>query len=330
MIVALSMPLALGAGCSSSGECELAPFEDPAPHRSGVATVSGGVELGYLDFGGSGDVLLFLAGAGNSAHVFDEFATRFVDSFHVLALTRRGFGESSQPSTGYDTTTLAEDVAAFLAERGIERAYIAGHSLAGAEMTRLAVLHPGLVIKLVYLDAAYDWASSAQSVNPAPPPTQPAPTAAQVASPDAFAAFVGWVSGVESMPVADIRATNRFDCSGRLLRSRTPAAIAGEVGMQAAAHHPDYAHLPVPALSIYTAPETPADMFPWLTGDSPQFPAAAAYFPAAQASLASQRAAFAAAAPDALVVEMRRVPHFLFLAEPDAVAAHVRAFLATP
>jgi pimeloyl-ACP methyl ester carboxylesterase len=40
----------------------------------------------------------------------------------------------------------------------IDRAHLAGHSVAGAEMTRFAVMFPNRVRKLVYLDAANDYA----------------------------------------------------------------------------------------------------------------------------------------------------------------------------
>ena len=70
-----------------------------------MVRVAPGVRLHYLDFGGpaGAPTILFLAGLGNTAHSFDDFAPRFTDKFHVVALTRRGFGESDHPESGYDT-----------------------------------------------------------------------------------------------------------------------------------------------------------------------------------------------------------------------------------
>ena len=82
---------------------------DKSPHTSDFVSVNG-IKLHYLDWGGEGDVLLFLAGMGNNAHIFDGFAPRFADKFHVMALTRRGHGQSDHPETGYDVDTLTEDV----------------------------------------------------------------------------------------------------------------------------------------------------------------------------------------------------------------------------
>jgi pimeloyl-ACP methyl ester carboxylesterase len=132
---------------------------DRSPHKSDFVTVHG-INLHYLDWGGSGDVLLFLAGLGCNAHVFDDLAPRFTDTFHVMALTRRGHGASDHPETGYDIDTLTEDIFRFLDVLGIEKVILAGHSMANVELSHFAALHPERVLKLIFLDAAYDRASA--------------------------------------------------------------------------------------------------------------------------------------------------------------------------
>lgn len=131
---------------------------DTSPHKSDFVTVNG-VRLHYLDWGGHGPVLLFLAGLGCNAHIFDQFAPRFADHFHVLALTRRGHGDSDYPETGYDIDTLTEDIRQFMDALKIDQAILAGHSLAGIELSHFAALYPERVLKLVFLDAAYDRSS---------------------------------------------------------------------------------------------------------------------------------------------------------------------------
>jgi len=128
---------------------------DKSPHKSAFITVNG-VKLHYLDWGGTGEALLFLHGMGGTAHHYDDFAPRFTNQFRVLGLTRRGHGESEMPETGYDAATLVEDVRQFLDALKIQRAVLAGHSFAGDELTRFAVVHPERVIKLIYFDSAYD------------------------------------------------------------------------------------------------------------------------------------------------------------------------------
>jgi pimeloyl-ACP methyl ester carboxylesterase len=102
---------------------------------------------------------LFLAGMGCNAHVFDDFAPRFNGKFHVIALTRRGHGESDRPEEGYDVDTLTEDIRQFLDALGMDKVILAGHSMANVELSHFAALYPDRVLKLIFLDAAYDRAS---------------------------------------------------------------------------------------------------------------------------------------------------------------------------
>lgn len=132
---------------------------DTSPYKSDFVNIND-IKLHYLDWGGSGDVLLFLAGMGCNAHIFNDFAPRFTDKFHVMALTRRGHGESDHPETGYDVETLTEDIRQFMEMLGIEKVILAGHSMANVELSHFNALFPERVIKLIFLDAAYDRHSS--------------------------------------------------------------------------------------------------------------------------------------------------------------------------
>jgi pimeloyl-ACP methyl ester carboxylesterase len=130
------------------------PGNTPAA-KSGFVTVNG-VRLHYLDWGGRGETILFLAGFNDSVHVYDHFAPQFTDRFHVLGLTRRGVGESDKPSVGYDSSTRVEDIRQFLNSLGISKVSLIGHSMAGDELTLFASRYRKRVAKLVYFDAAYD------------------------------------------------------------------------------------------------------------------------------------------------------------------------------
>jgi pimeloyl-ACP methyl ester carboxylesterase len=115
-----------------------------------------GVSLEALDWGGRGPPLVFLAGLGNTAHVFDAFAPQFADGFHVVGITRRGFGASAGAPPPSDLDTLVADITAVLDTLGLEQVVLVGHSIAGEEMTRFAELHAPRCGGLIYLDAAYD------------------------------------------------------------------------------------------------------------------------------------------------------------------------------
>jgi pimeloyl-ACP methyl ester carboxylesterase len=129
---------------------------DPSPHRERFVIVNG-ARVQVLDWGGSGQVLLFMPGYGMGAHAFDDIAPDFRDRYHVLALTPRGFPPSSAPDSGYTITQLAADVAALLDSLGARQVILAGHSISGAVITRFAERYPQKLLAAVYLDAAFDF-----------------------------------------------------------------------------------------------------------------------------------------------------------------------------
>src|SRR5271168_1489951 len=74
-----------------NGQQGIAKTPDTSPHKLEFVTVDQGVKLEVLDWGGNGRPLVFLAGSGFDAHVFDTFAPKFVATHHVYGITRRGF-----------------------------------------------------------------------------------------------------------------------------------------------------------------------------------------------------------------------------------------------
>lgn len=120
--------------------------------------VEQGVKLEVLDWGGTGRPVVLLAGNTRTAHDFDEFAPTLTASYHVYGVTRRGFGASSAPADGYSADRLGNDVLAVIDTLGLVRPVLAGHSLAGEELSSIGSRHPEKVAGLVYLDAAYGYA----------------------------------------------------------------------------------------------------------------------------------------------------------------------------
>jgi non-heme chloroperoxidase len=76
-------------------------WRDPSPHKIQFVTVEENVNLEVLDWGGAGRPVVLLAGSGNTAHVFDDFAPKLAADYHVYGITRRGYGASSAPASGY-------------------------------------------------------------------------------------------------------------------------------------------------------------------------------------------------------------------------------------
>jgi pimeloyl-ACP methyl ester carboxylesterase len=134
------------------------PWHDPSPHTVQFVTVDNNVKLEVLDWGGSGRPMVLLAGQGLTAHVFDNFAPKLTSEYHVYGITRRGYGNSSAPTSGYSADRLGDDVFAVLDALKINRPVLVGHSIAGEEMSSVASRHPERVAGLVYLEAGYAYA----------------------------------------------------------------------------------------------------------------------------------------------------------------------------
>src|ERR1022692_1997318 len=136
-------------------------WKDPSPHRVQFVPAEAGVRIEVLDWGGSGRALVLLAGSGNSAHVFDNFAPKLTDMCHVYGITRRGYGASSHSESGFSAERLGEDVVAVLDALHLTAPVLAGHSLGGHELTAVASAHPSRIAGLIYMDSTadptFDW-----------------------------------------------------------------------------------------------------------------------------------------------------------------------------
>ena len=169
-------------------------WKDPSPHVATSVTVDKDVQLEVLDFGGSGSPLVLLAGLGDTAHVFDDFAPALTIRHRVLAITRRAHGRSSSPATGYGFARLADDVISVMDAMSVTRPIVVGHSFAGEEIHVLGARYSNKITAVVYLDAAFNRAdnSDAEAHNALARglPAAPAPTPADVSSYTALRAFL--------------------------------------------------------------------------------------------------------------------------------------------
>ena len=130
---------------------------DPTPHSVQFVTVEPGVKLEVLDWGGAGRALVFLGALGDTAHEFDQFAPKFTGKYHVYGITRRGFGESSDPtpnSDNYSSDHLGDDVLAVMAALRLDKPVLVGHSIAGEELSSIGSRHPEKVRGLIYLECS--------------------------------------------------------------------------------------------------------------------------------------------------------------------------------
>lgn len=127
-----------------------------------------GVKVEVLDWGGSGPSLVLLAGLGAKGSDYGSFPVALRTNFHVYAITRRGYGNSSAPvptAENYSANRLADDVIAVVNKLHLSRPLIVGHSLAGEELSSIGSRMPERVAGLVYLDAGYRYALSGPGLN---------------------------------------------------------------------------------------------------------------------------------------------------------------------
>ena len=295
---------------------------DTSGHKVSFVTVEPGVRLEVLDWGGTGETLVLLTGLGDNAHVFDQFAHQFNDRSHVIGITRRGFGRSSQPAHGYDLDTRARDDITVLDKLNIRDAVFVGHSVSGTELNKIDAVYPDRVKKLVYLDAL-DIGSGGWATLPQPPPA-PENTAADLESAERFAAASARDDGYRK-PLAAICNMIRTDRSGRVTGAITPAEISSKIyeGLQPA----EYDRIQAPALGIFNK-ITPQYRLPyyWYLD-----PAKQEEFNRNIESLAKwiegaiQR--FRSGVKNSRVIELHDTNHYVFIVDEALVVRETRKFL---
>lgn len=152
-------------------------WTDPAQHAIRFVTVEPDVRLEVLDWGGPSTLasrtLVLVPGLGNTAHVFDALASKLTSRYRVLGVTRRGFGASSAPASGYGADRLGDDVLEVMQQLNLRNPVVVGHSFGGAELSSIGSRHPDRVAGLVYLEAGYSYAFYAPGIDPIPAPAPP-------------------------------------------------------------------------------------------------------------------------------------------------------------
>ena len=291
--------------------------------------VVNGARLEYLDWGGKGPPLVFLAGLGSTAHVFNDLAPRFTSRHHCLGLTRRGFGQSEQTTNGYELDILVEDIVAFGHRLHLRNITLIGHSYGGTEAIRAAELHPELIRRVVLLDTAYDPIPSA-----APPAEskliQAVTQMTQVdrtSSLDSYRDYGMrlmrnlWSDALE----ADLLETVIVASDGSV-RSRTPGWISNAIaGERTLGKWPT--KIPCPALLIF-AQHSWTGLLSGLHLDAATTTEIINAGMELQAARRTQIEAFRRDSPLARIVELENTEHHCFIQRPERVTAEMRDFFA--
>ncbi|HZZ38556.1 MAG TPA: alpha/beta hydrolase [Acidobacteriaceae bacterium] len=297
----------------------------PAAPTVNYVTAQPGVRLEVLDWGGPPahgprTALIFLAGLGQTAHVFDDFAPRFTGQYHVYGITRRGFGASSQPAptvANYSAGRLGMDVLAVMAALHLDRPVLVGHSIAGEELSWVGSVHPEQVSGLIYLDGALGFAYCTN-----------APDDWVVAMADLWQrleALRGGASLDEGLAQGMLTSTTQFRDDlqpltrqlaemPRGLPTPSPVTLAVMFGEQ------EFKAIRAPAMAIFACPHSVRSM-PGIGTDR------AALIREDAARCTAQANAFEQGNPADPVVRIANADHAVFRSNPDVVARAMRDFL---
>jgi pimeloyl-ACP methyl ester carboxylesterase len=309
-----------------------APWRDPSPHQVRSIPVDSSVQLEVLDWGGSGRPVVLL-GCYLTAHVYDEFAPKLADQFHVYGITRRGIGASDKPATGYTVQRSADDVLEVLESLQLQKPILIGNSCGGQVLSMLGSQHSDRLGGLVYLDAAEDPTLTPADYDPPflgsahlPPSIKPAP-APDYSSFEAYRVAQRRDHGI-AFPEAELRQLFVANAGGSMGPSLLSPVVRKAI-VEDARVKPDYARIRVPVLAIFRTPpplEEMAREFP--PRNEQERAALSQQYAAGRAMLSRWERDLLAGVPTARIVELPRANLYMFLSNEADVLREVRAFAA--
>lgn len=107
----------------------------------GTIATSDGTQIYYKDWG-TGQPVVFSHGWPLNADAWDEQLVFLASNgYRAIAHDRRGHGRSSQPWSGNEMDTYADDLAALIETLDLQDAVLVGHSTGGGEVTRYIGRH---------------------------------------------------------------------------------------------------------------------------------------------------------------------------------------------
>ena len=110
-----------------------------------------------VEVAGEGPDVILVPGLATSREVWRDAAGRLGPGYRVHLVQVKGFGEPAGPNAqGPVLEDLVDELARYIANNGLERPAVVGHSLGGLAALMLGVEHPSLAGRLMIVDA-FPW-----------------------------------------------------------------------------------------------------------------------------------------------------------------------------
>ncbi len=91
---------------------------------------------------GQGAPLILIGGLTANCREWQRVIPYLEQSFTVYTPENRGAGSTTGWASPFTIEDMANDIAAFIEALGVGRAYVVGHSMGGAILQRLCIMHP--------------------------------------------------------------------------------------------------------------------------------------------------------------------------------------------
>ncbi len=115
--------------------------------------LTNGLRLHYTRTGGDRPPLVLAHGYSDDGLCWTPVASALEADCDVIMVDARGHGRSDAPATGYDTLTMADDLAGAIRALRLDRPAVLGHSMGGATTLALAARYPALPGAILIEDA---------------------------------------------------------------------------------------------------------------------------------------------------------------------------------
>jgi non-heme chloroperoxidase len=210
----------------------------------------------------------------------------------------------------------------------LNKPVLVGHSIAGAELSSVATLHPDSLAGVIYLEAAYPYAfdngegPTMKEFLESQGPQPPTPGESDLTS---FSTLQNWDAQVYgfNLPESEFHQTWDSTSDGRVGKAREFQGSQSFMTIMTSTKK--YAKIPMPALVIFAIPHVQET---WMikSTDPAVRNAANVYFARLDVLAEKQAKAFDDGVPSARVIRLRGM-HYVFLSNESDVLREMRAFL---